>query len=316
MHGPDDLILAREHHPSALARAVVRREIERIRPGAYVEGGDDAGSPHRAARRRRALIARAVHLQLRADHTFSGPTAALLWGCALWRPPERTHVNQAYRPSSRAASDLVRHAGSVPAEETAEVEGLPVTGRLRTLADCALWLPPLDALVIADSARRLWPELDLDEALDLLARRGAVNGRRRARWVLEHADGGADSPWETWVRYVALRVGLPRPRTQAPVSVAGRVYRCDVGWPEHEVYVEFDGRVKYTADGMRPGHDPVQELLREKRRADDLADVGVRPVRVMAGDAPRSVESRVLARFPAAVRREARVLRFLPPADR
>ncbi|WP_402464085.1 hypothetical protein [Isoptericola aurantiacus] len=312
MPRPDDLILAREVQPSELARSAARGELRRIRTGAYTGDRDTARTPQERARRRRVLLAHAVHRQLRAGHTFSHVTAAALWGCALWRAPDRTHLVQAYRPSSRAAPDLARHIGVVPTQEQVEIDGLPVTDLGRTLVDCAVTIHPLDALVIADSALGRWPSLDLDRARSLLDARGRVNGSRRARWVLDHVDGGADSPGESWVRYICLRAGLPRPRTQAPVVTAGRTYHCDLGWQEHGVYVEFDGRVKYTDGGVRPGHDATQELLREKRRADALHEAGVLPVRVMSGESVTGVGEKVLSRFPAGVRRQVRPLRFLP----
>ncbi|MEG3613903.1 hypothetical protein [Isoptericola haloaureus] len=196
------------------------------------------------------------------------------------------------------------------------MDGLPVTDLDRTVVDCALTMHPLDALVIADWA--LSQGLHRAGTLDRLAAVRRRNGTARARWVIEHADDGAESPWETWVRYLALRSGLPRPRTQLPVVVDGRRYRVDVGWPEHRVLVEFDGRVKYVDGAFGAGYDADRARFAEKLRDDAIAgSLGVRPLRFTARDraAPLWVTSRLLSQFPRSVREEARVLRLLPLPD-
>lgn len=308
-----EILLAGELHRPSLAKALARGEIERLRRGAYRAVPDGTTVPQEDARGRARARAAAVHRQLRATHTFSHETAALLWGCALWRLPGRTHVTQSYRASGQAAADLARHAGDPARLDRTVRDGLPVTSMGRTIVDCALTMHPLEALVIADSARRLG--LDLVRAREQLAARPTRNGRSRAGWVLDHADGGADSPWETWLRYVCLRAGLPRPVTQAPVHTPRGLYHCDLGWPEHEVFAEFDGRVKYRDDGVRPGHDGSRELLREKARYEAVREAGVDPVRVLATGpgGVAAVVARIASRFPPEIRGGFRVDPLLPP---
>ncbi|MFE6969351.1 hypothetical protein [Isoptericola sp. NPDC057653] len=287
-----------------------------MRHGGYrtVGGGADQGSdPHAAERRLAVDHVRAVHRQLVAPHVFSHESAALLWGCALWRAPARTHVVQGYRASGRAAADVARHRTPVPADQHAEIDGMPVTSLERTVVDCALTMPPLDALVVADSALR--HGLDLGEARAILAGSRARNGRRRATWVLEHADAGAQSPWETWLRYVCLRAGMPRPATQVPVPTRLGEMHCDIGWPEWGLLAEFDGRSKYRDGALGAAHDGTTELLREKRRYEAIREAGHDPVRVLAvgGAGVDQVVQRLAARFPPDVRRTFRVNPMLPP---
>lgn len=310
------VFLSREVHRQGLARALAAGEVERLRHGAYRWPDDAEGDPgdrHARERSRAVDRARALHAQLRSPHVFSHETAALLHGFALWRRPERTHVVQAYRASGRSAPDVARHRVAVPADERTTTDGLPVTTPERTVVDVALAMHPLEALVVADSARRRG--LDLGAARRILASSRARNGRARARWVLDHADGGAESPWETWLRYLCLRAGLPRPRTQAPVVTPQGVFRCDLGWPEHGVFAEFDGRSKYRDGALRAGHDGTDELLREKRRYEAVRAAGVDPVRVMATTrtGQDGVVGRLAARFPDELRRTFRVDPLLPP---
>jgi hypothetical protein len=302
MHSEREILLARDLPGETLSRARRAGAVRTVRRGAYLAA--EHAEPTVADR------ARALVLQLGPDAVLSHETAAVLLGCRTWRTPRVTHVVRGYRRSGHASRDVVWHFGSVPADQRTSVAGLTITSPERTVLDCALDLHPLAALVIADSALRLPDPLDLEVARRMLAESPRRNGRVRARWVLDHADAGADSPWETWARYVCLRAGMPRPRTQAPVVTAERTYHCDLGWHEHGVYLEFDGRSKYATSGQ-------EELWREKLRFDAIRATGINPVRVTAtgpGGVARVV-ARVSARFPDVVAAGFRVNRNLPLPD-
>ncbi|MFC7878072.1 hypothetical protein [Isoptericola sp. NPDC057391] len=227
---PDDaVVLAGELQRHVLDRAMEDGELERLRRGAYrVREAPRDEHPSRGARRRAEAVARAAHRQLAADHVFSHETAAALHSLRLWRAPVATHVVQTYRRSGRAADDLRRHLLALPPEHREVRDGLPVTTLARTVADCARSMHPLEALVLADDA--VARGLDTEECRAALATTRRRNGSRRAAWVLDHADGGSDSAWETWLRYVALRSGLPRPITQAPITTARGALAA--GFPE------------------------------------------------------------------------------------
>lgn len=305
------ILIARDHDPAALRRGVASGKLVRLRRGAYRAAGadDDAALAHD---RRRALDRiHAVHRQLRAEHVFSHDSAALLWGAPLWAVPAVTHVLQRSRASSRSADDVARHHG-LP-ERWLLVDGIPATDLTRTVVDCATTMHPLGALVVADWA--LTKGLDRDGALAMLDGRRRNNGRGRARFVLEHADPGAQSAWESWLRYMALRLGLPRPETQLPVDTRIGRFFVDLGWREHTVLLEFDGKVKYRDGAFGAGYDADDARFDEKVREDAITErTGVRPLRFVARHAgdPDMVIHRLLAAFPVDVRRAARVNRLLP----
>jgi hypothetical protein len=299
------LLIARHHDPVELRRATGTGEIERLRRGAYVVAGEAPTDPHPRAR----MHLTAVHRQLSADHVFSHESAALAWGVPLWMTPTTTHVLQRSGASSRSARDVVRRRG-LP-EGWVEVGGLPVTDLARTVVDCVTTMHPLGGLVVADWA--LAHGLDRDEAAQLL--RGRRRGTRRARLVLDLADGRADPPWETWLRYLALRAGLPRPQTQLRVDThAGRFF-VDLAWLEERVLAEFDGRIKYRDGAFGRAYDAEQALFDEKVREDAITErLGVRPLRFVARDArdPEGVSRRLIARFPPDVGRAVRINPLLP----
>ncbi|MEU2201509.1 hypothetical protein [Isoptericola sp. NPDC019482] len=300
------LLIARHHDPAELRRATAAREMERVRRGAYRAPRAAALDPHAHARDHLA----AVHRQLDAEHVLSHESAALVWGVPLWQTPTTTHVLQRSGASTRSARDIVRRRG-LP-ERWVERGGLPITDLTRTVVDCVTTMHPLGGLVVADWA--LGQGLDRDEAIRQLAERR--RGVRRARLVLELAEERVDPPWETWLRYVAVRAGLPRPVTQFRVDTHAGRYEIDVVWLEHRVLAEFDGRIKYRDGAFGAGYDAERALFEEKVREDAITEhLGVRPLRFVARDArnPDQVARRLLARFPEEVRRAARRHPLLPP---
>ncbi len=309
---PDEprILVARENDRDALRRSLAKGELERLRWGAYREArADDAGHPAEVRRRRARDRIRAVHQQLRSTHVFSHASAALLWGAPLWEPPDVTHVRQQYRASVTAAADILRHR-PLPARWTT-LDGIPVTTREQTVFDCAATMHPLHGLVVADWARRVVGHDEVHRLLEV--HKG--KGRRRARLVLDLSDKGAESPWETWLRHLASRAGLPRPRTQFPVTTRIGRFFVDLAWPEHRVLAEFDGRVKYSDGALGPAYDPDRALFDEKVREDAIVEtLGVRPIRFTAVDAKDLLRTtdRLLQPFPAEERRLARVNPLLP----
>ena len=312
------VVLSAEHDRNQLAYARRGGELIRVRRGAYCEpdtirGTGPAAGP-REKRNRALACARALHSQLRSDHVFSHATAALLLGCSVWRVPGQTHVYQNYRASGRSAKDVSRHTGHVPPEHVVHVHGLPVTSLVRTVVDCALSLHPLEALVVVDSALRMG--VRREDLLSMLEARAGRRGIRRALLVVSLGDEGAQSPWETWVRYEILRAGLPRPTTQMAVQTDLGLFHTDLGYERWAFGIEFDGLVKYRPDGVRPGHDPAQEYVREKARAEAIRRAGVAVEHVSAvdrRDVPALI-SRLARNLPRDVVGTARPHPYLPPS--
>ncbi|QAY64523.1 hypothetical protein ET495_16380 [Xylanimonas allomyrinae] len=321
MSEPPEILLARHADRDRLRRDLDRGAVERVRRGAYLRTGRASGAGRegvgdladgalrgerrgpvsafasaQGARESARLRMRAVSLQLLAP-VFSHESAATWWGWPTWTVPARTHVTQGTRRAGTAAADVARHFSRLPGGDVVERDGLLVTSRERTLVDVARTAHPLAGLVVADAA--LADGVDREAVLDRVAALGPVRGSRRARVVLDLADPGAESPWETWLRYLALRAGLPRPVTQHPIRTRLGTFRADIAWPEHGVLAEFDGRVKYTDGALGTGYDGAQALFAEKRRTDAIVEAtGIVPFRATAQDRPDPTAARLLARFP------------------
>ncbi|MGY1603932.1 type IV toxin-antitoxin system AbiEi family antitoxin domain-containing protein [Geodermatophilus sp. SYSU D00815] len=186
--------------------------------------------------------------------------------------PARFRAGKGYRVSQ--ASLLV--------EDVVDLDGLPVTAVGRTLADVGREWQLTDTVVAADDAladgRLTIGQLEAAA----LAQTHWVNCGRAAR-AFSLARVGAHSPLETWTRLAIVAAGLPEPLLQQAVFVAGRLIAVlDMLWPDHGVFVECDGQVKYT-DPWRD-RTPSQVLWEEKKRQDDLLDLDLRGVRIASDD--------------------------------
>ena len=87
--------------------------------------------------------------------------------------------------------------------------------------------------------------------------------------MLRLLDGGSQSVGESLESYLFWRMHLPRPELQYRVydRHGELIGITDFAWPEHGVYGEFDGKVKYGRL-LKPGQDPGDVVFAEKRRED------------------------------------------------
>jgi hypothetical protein len=222
---------------------------------------------------------------------IAGLSAAALHG-AKWvderAPLEILHTN---RNPNRG---LLVRGDRISEDEFELLEGIPVTNVARTALDLGCWYPTGDAVAAIDALVRT-VELKMADFQMLTERYPGRRGISRARKALELADGGAQSPKETWLRLLLIRAGLPRPLTQIPVrdEFGDTIAYLDMGWEDVKVAVEYDGeqhrneRAQYRWD---------------IRRLEMLQRLGWVVVRVVAGDRPAEIVARVraaLARRPS-----------------
>ncbi|MDO8150823.1 hypothetical protein [Isoptericola sp. b408] len=260
----------RDDRRTAVERRRRRGELVRRRRGRYFPPvADDGGVALRRERTVLQLVG-AVASTLRTDFVFSHETAALLHGLSHYRLGEQVHVSQAWKPPARPSSrQLRRHAVDVPPGDRTLVGGRPVTTLERTLVDCARSLPGDRSLVIADSALRAGA--DRRRVDRVLAEAAGRPGVRRARRIVALADARAESPGESLVRWHLDERGFAPPDLAVPVLTEVGTCWVDLGWPDRQVGIEFDGAVKYS--GGTYG-DPSRRLVAEKRRHDALVEAG------------------------------------------
>lgn len=122
---------------------------------------------------------RARHLgrQLSAGTVLSHVSAASLHGLDLWKASlEHVHVSRPPHRHGRMTSQIHVHPTEV-GDDVVLLDGLPVTSVARTVVDLARTLPRDQAVVVGDSALRLYP----DAAADLLRVLAGFRTQARSR---------------------------------------------------------------------------------------------------------------------------------------
>ncbi|MFJ4164820.1 hypothetical protein ACIPY5_04635 [Microbacterium sp. NPDC089698] len=261
---------------------VAAGRVIRVRRDRYVEAVAHEGLWGEG----RHLVA-VVAAHLNADPpgpVFWGPSAAVLLGLPLYRlSPNRVHTVILGARHGRTRAGILQHGVGLDEADIVDIDGIRCTSPERTVLDLACTTSPETALSAADAAlRRVAVEghrQDPDRATDWHRRmslRAAVRTRgiRRARGILDFADGRAQLPGESISRLQLHRIGFTGVELQPHVvGSEGDEYWIDFGFPRNRVFGEFDGRGKYLDPELRRTRNTEDAVLAEKRREDDIRGV-------------------------------------------
>jgi very-short-patch-repair endonuclease len=238
---------------------------------------------------------RAAALWLGGDLVACHSTAALLWGFDI-RPPDVAaaadlhFLGPADRDNRRLAG-LQVHPSCLGTDDVDVRRGLLCTPAARTAVDVARRGAAIDALATLDAALAGGRCTRSQLARECVAQRG-LRGIRRVAELVPSADGRAESPMESRMRWRFLDSGLPAPEVQLEVRRGARSHRLDLGWRDHRVGVEFDGL---------EAHMTRRQLADDRDRHNFLTEEGWLLLHFTAGD--------VYRRSDAMVARVARHLR-------
>ncbi len=258
-----------------LVKSALRTRYTKLFPDVYVCSGAELTPLVRA---------RAGWLWSRRRGIVAGLSASALHG-AQWvdvaAPLEIIHSNRNPLPGLRVRGDRLEE------DEVALIDGIPVTTPGRTALDLGCWYQTDNAVSAIDDLMRA-TDLKVAEIEMLVQRCPGRRGIHLARNAIGLVDAGAQSPKETWLRLLLIRAGLPRPQTQIPVSDEFGDVICylDMGWEDVKVAVEYDGE-QHRADRRQYGWDI--------RRREMLERLGWIVIRVVAGDRPAEIITRVRA---------------------
>ena len=190
----------------AIRGALADGAIRRIAKGVYAM--PPAADPLAAARAQAGVVS---HLSAAVLHRFSV--------LDLPTEPHITVPRGQHRRLSPVACEL-HWADDVPADGF-------VTGKLRTVLDCARTLPFAAGLTVADSALRLHA-VDRSQLMVAAAELSGP-GCLRARRVAASADGRAESPLESVLRAILIEAGIDGFEPQVVVRDHGFSARIDLG---------------------------------------------------------------------------------------
>jgi len=228
--------------------------------------------------------ARAAWLWSKRRGVIAGHSASALHG-AKWvdarRPAEIIHDNR------HAPADIRCWSDGIEDDEIVQSAGMSTTSPARTALDIACRFRLGQAVASIDALARA-TDLKIADVELLAERYKGRRGIRRARRTLSSVDPGAESPRETWLRLLLIRVGFPAPQTQIPVydKYGQLVAVLDMGWEGTKLAVEYEG------DHHRIDR---RQFNKDITRLEMLSDLGWVVVRVTAEDTEGGVNARVQA---------------------
>lgn len=264
----------------AVSRRVRAGTIKRVYRGLYARQQYwDALNPHEQIRH----IVRSL-AQQHPNWIFCGPTAAIMYGldcsyryllpiCIVAKPG--THI--------RNTPQLAHYAMAYP--EIATVDGIRITGLLRTLFDCAVKLPLRFSLGPLDSALRK----QLVGRPTLAAYPHTVKytrNRKAALRAFSLADARSENGGESEARGVLAELGYPVHDLQTTFSCLtypSRSHRVDFLWVREDgtkVAGEFDGVRKYVDPEMTSNQDIRTVVAQEREREHCLGQQKIDVVRM------------------------------------
>lgn len=228
-------LLAAGVHPDRLRGWVRRGRLKTLYRGVYTWPGL-ALTPE--------LIARAATLavDLPAAAASHG-TAADVHGIGVLVLAGRAHVTVPESVHRQSRPGLVVHRCRLADAEVVDLDGLRVTGALRTVHDLLVGPSPLAGVWAGEAA--LQRQLVTEDALDhLTAQSGGRPYADRLRQRRALVDARSESPLETAIRLVLHDTGLPMPESQHEVRTRDGhlLARIDLAWPANRLGLEADGK--------------------------------------------------------------------------
>lgn len=146
-------------------------------------------------------------------------------------------------------------------ESTVSIAGVRATNPARTCLEIARLHGFPDGLVATDSALRQHDVTTYDLRQEL-AKMQRTRGQAAMRKVIEHAYGGSESPYESYLRALIIE-RFPQVKIEPQKPLLGK-YRADLcldGW----LVVEVDGDAKYDGTyGEAPAHVVKQQIKRQR----------------------------------------------------
>jgi hypothetical protein len=267
----------------------IRRNLQagvwhRVRHGAYFDG--PAWETLTAADRHRVLV-RAVLLSSKCCCVASHVSAAVELGVPTWDLDlSHVHLTRFDARSGRAEAGVTQHRGHLDPEDTLRLGGVVITAGTRTALDVIRTSPDAEHALVVVNGLLHAGRTTLDDLKAAHAQSLAWPGTQPAHVVLRLAHPGAESAGETRTHHLLWRNGIPLgvPQYEVYDGRGHLVGRVDMAWPEHGLFLEFDGHQKYTR-WLQPGEAPLDVVLREKRREERICRItGWRCIRLTWAD--------------------------------
>ncbi len=259
--------------PSDIETRIRRGTLERLRRGVYAL--PDILPPEAQHRR----LIDASQMAVADTNVVSHISAGVLHNLPVPRKHLDVVTMTRVTPGHGELSDRmrVRHT-PLADDEVTILNGTRVTTLARTVFDLARSLPFEWGVMACDAGYR--QGLDAPHLQSTTRRHPRLRGAPRARRVAEFGDMRSESAAESLSRVQMLRVGLPVPVLQYELFDSNGVFvaRTDFAWPELRLVGEVDGKGKYGSL-LKPGQEPIDAIMAEKRREELIRQLGFWVVR-------------------------------------
>jgi hypothetical protein len=192
-------------------------------------------------------------------------TATAVWGFPFFPAPDRIDVLVEGRTAPRLPGVFGHTTNSLPPEDRAVAQRVPVTSPERTLVDACSWVSvgQLGAAVSEGQRRRIVRLPRLVRTVDHVP----VSGRRAIVPMIEVLktrvpgfDPGDSDP-EVDLVELLVSAGYPRPQQQIRVATDAGRKSLDVGWPEVRTGFEYDS-LEYHQHRFHEDRDRLRALKR------------------------------------------------------
>jgi hypothetical protein len=189
-------------------------------------------------------------------------------------PLDQVHVTRLGADSSRIEGDVVHHHGNVGVGDVVVVDGMQVMSAARCAVEHASRSTGESGLVSFESALHL-RKVTRTELFAQFERLGSWPGMRHVHVPIRLANGKSHSVGEARGFWLMWAARLPKPQRQHEIRATddALVATCDWGWPELDVYGEFDGIIKYGRL-LKPDQGAAGDVIfAEKQREDRIREL-------------------------------------------
>ena len=254
-------------------KRLVRAEVlHRVRYGAYVRHQlwteADSSDRHRLLSR---AVLRGAHEATALTHISSLVERRIpLWGVDL----DVVHTTRAKpRSAGRRSQDWIPHRGVLEDSQVEELNGVRISRAARSAMEVTT-IAGVEASLVAVNGLLRAKAMTLPEFAEQVKQCQYWPSSLTSDLVLRLADPRLESVGEDRFSFLAYMQGLPKPTPQVEVfDEFGLLFaRVDFAWPELEVFLEFDGKVKYERF-RKEGETLDEYLMREKRREERICQL-------------------------------------------
>lgn len=281
MHGvplPDIEVVRRADRVDAvdgrkLRRALSTGEWIRVTTGVFVRSSQ--WSDLRPIEQHRVLTAEVARRRREPVLASHFAAAALCDIDVLGAWPSLVDITVTAKSGGRSSGSIRRRFGDPESAESVEFGRHRRTSPAQTALDLARTEPFVRGVAIVDQAIRADRDggalTSIDEISLLIAGSAPHRGNGRAERALAFADPGAANVRESELRVLVHELGFPEPRTQERrILRTGRLVYGDLYFPDHDHWLELDGRGKYTSPQFTRGLSPADVVMDEKQRENEI----------------------------------------------